>query len=74
MRPVCHECYQVYSQMADEWKKKPRALLSVASAPALGLIGQHISELPEEILGVAADTPPPRRVEAIKVFAGWCAK
>ena len=57
--PVCHECYQVYSQMADEWKKKPRALLSVASAPALGLIGQHISELPEEILGVAADTPPP---------------
>ena len=49
--PVCHECYQVYSQLADEWKRHPRALLSVASAPALGLIGAHISELPSELLG-----------------------
>ena len=52
--PVCHECYHVYSTMADDWKKKPTALLSVASAPALGLIGAPISELPSELLGTAA--------------------
>ena len=52
--PVCHECYQVYSSMADDWKKKPTALLSVASAPALGLIGAPISELPSELLGHSA--------------------
>ena len=29
--PVCHECYQVYSQMADEWKRRTRS----CGAPSL---------------------------------------
>ena len=47
--PVCHTCYAVYLKQADNWKKKPKALISVASAPALGLIGAAPSELPSEM-------------------------
>lgn len=59
--PVCHACYQVYLNKGEGWKKKPTALISVCSAPALGLIGQSMDDLPSEC--ISADTPPPHAPE-----------
>ena len=57
--PVCLTCYQAYSSLAEKWKRRPRALLSVASAPALGLIGASANELPSEVRSRPEPPPPP---------------
>ena len=57
--PVCHACYAFYLARGEGWKKHPKVLISVASTPALGLIGQPIDELPSECLSEAQRRPPP---------------
>ena len=57
--PVCHACYAFYLARGEGWKKHPKVLISVASTPALGLIGQPLDELPSECLSEAQRRPPP---------------
>lgn len=58
---VCQTCYQFYTRKTAQWQRHPKVLLSVASVPALGLIGQKVESLPEEIrkeLDTLALAPP----------------
>jgi len=70
---VCRDCYEVYARKAAQWQRHPRAFLSVASVPALGLIGTAIADLPDEIrkeVDTSKPAPVPIKDPVLGLTAG----